>query len=176
MGSMTGRDPARVTEIVVEALRRTGQRGLLLSGWAGLGAAVRESAQGDVEVLVADELPHDLLFPRVRAVVHHGGAGTTGAGLRAGAPTVVIPHFGDQPLWGDRVHAIGAGPPPIARRDLTARRLAHAISATVHDRRIREGAAAVGRAIAGERGLAIAVDAITRLASGVTGGSGRPGR
>jgi UDP:flavonoid glycosyltransferase YjiC (YdhE family) len=176
MGSMTGRDPARVTEIVVEALRRTGQRGLLLSGWAGLGAAVRESAQGDVEVLVADELPHDLLFPRVRAVVHHGGAGTTGAGLRAGAPTVVIPHFGDQPLWGDRVHAIGAGPPPIARRHLTARRLAHAISATVHDRRIREGAAAVGRAIAGERGLAIAVDAITRLAPAVTGGPGRPGR
>jgi UDP:flavonoid glycosyltransferase YjiC (YdhE family) len=175
MGSMTGRDPARMTDVVVEALRRTGQRGLLLSGWAGLGAAVRESAQDDVEVLVADELPHDLLFPRMRAVVHHGGAGTTGAGLRAGVPNVVVPHFGDQPLWGDRVHAIGAGPPPIARCDLTARRLAHGISAAIHDRRIRERAAVVGRAVRAERGLQVAVDTIMSMPAQVTGRSERPG-
>lgn len=176
MGSMTGRDPARMTDVVIEALRRTGQRGLLLSGWAGLGAAVRRSVPDDVEVLVTDELPHDLLFPRMRAVVHHGGAGTTGAGLRAGVPNVVVPHFGDQPLWGDRVHAIGAGPPPIPRRELSARRLAHALSAAIHDRRIRDRAAAVGRAVRAERGLDVAVDAIMRMPAGLTGRWGRPGR
>lgn len=167
MGSMTGRDPAGMTGIVVEALRRTRQRGLLLSGWAGLGAGVRVAAPDDVEVLVTDELPHDLLFPRMGAVVHHGGAGTTGAGLRAGVPNVVVPHFGDQPLWGDRVHAIGAGPPAIARRDLTAQRLAHAISAAVHDRRIRRRATAVGRAIRAEQGLDAAVETIMRMSPGV---------
>ena len=100
MGSMTGRDPEQVTDIVVAALRRTRQRGLLLSGWAGLGWALRTSVPDDVDLFVTCEVPHDWLLPQVAASVHHGGAGTTAAGLRAGVPTVVVPHFGAG-YWGD---------------------------------------------------------------------------
>ncbi|HSK90715.1 MAG TPA: glycosyltransferase [Euzebyales bacterium] len=175
MGSMTGRDPAQVTRVAVEALRRTGQRGLLLAGWGGIGDAVREAAPGDVDLLVVDEIPHDLLMPRVRAAVHHGGAGTTGATLRAGVPTVVVPHFGDQSLWGDRVHALGAGPAPVPRRALTPRRLAHAVSAAVHDTRIRDQAARLGGVIRAEQGVARAVAAVTRMLDGVSAPAGRRG-
>lgn len=164
MGSMTGRDPGHITNIVVTALRRTAQRGLLLSGWAGLGTALRASMTQDLDLFVADEVPHDWLLPQVAAIVHHGGAGTTAAGLRAGVPTVVVPHFGDQPFWGDRVHALGAGPAPILRRELSVGRLAHAISAAVYDRRISARAATVGRAIRAEDGLRRAVTEIERVA------------
>jgi UDP:flavonoid glycosyltransferase YjiC (YdhE family) len=174
MGSMTGRDPAGLAGIAVEALRRTGQRGVLLSGWAELGATVRAAAPDDVDLLVVDELPHDWLFPRVIAAVHHGGAGTTAASLRAGTPTVVVPHFGDQPLWGDRVYALGAGPAPVPRRELTSRRLAHAISAAVHDTRIRDRAAEVGRAVRAERGVERAVERIMRIVQGDVRPTGPP--
>ncbi|MBZ0276030.1 MAG: glycosyltransferase, partial [Anaerolineae bacterium] len=97
-GSMTNRDPAQLTSILLEALRQSGQRGLLLTGWGGI-------SQRDLpdNVLMIDSAPHSWLFPRMAAVVHHGGAGTTAAGLRAGVPSLIIPHFGDQMFWGARV-------------------------------------------------------------------------
>jgi sterol 3beta-glucosyltransferase len=107
-GSMVGSDPARLTEAVLGALSRSGARGLLLSGWGGL-------AQADLpeSIFQVEHAPHGWLFPRVAAVVHHGGAGTTAAGLRAGRPTVIVPFFGDQPFWGRIVAARGVGPQPI---------------------------------------------------------------
>jgi sterol 3beta-glucosyltransferase len=91
---MTDRSPADLAGIVLGALRRTGRRGLLQAGWAGLA-----DAAGRDDVLVVDDVPHDWLFARMAAVVHHGGAGTTHTGLRAGIPNVVVPFFADQPLW-----------------------------------------------------------------------------
>jgi UDP:flavonoid glycosyltransferase YjiC (YdhE family) len=161
MGSMTSREPAALTAVVVDALRRTGHRGVLVTGWGGLG---RGGDLGD-DVLVSEGVPYDWLLPRAAAVVHHGGAGTTAAGLRAGVPTVVVPHFGDQPLWGDRVRALGAGPPPLPRADLTADRLVAALRAATGDPGIRTAAAAAGRAIRGERGVARAVEVITAIAT-----------
>src|SRR5690606_18098906 len=114
-GSMAGRSPQRLTSIVLDALTRSGQRGILATGWGGL----TEHALPEGVFAVA-EAPHDWLFPRMAAVVHHGGAGTTAAGLRAGRPTVVCPFFGDQPFWGRRVHALGAGPESIPQRRLSA--------------------------------------------------------
>jgi UDP:flavonoid glycosyltransferase YjiC (YdhE family) len=111
---MLGADPARLTATVVAAVRQVGQRCILLSGWGGLAAV------GGDDVLVVDEAPHDWLFPRVAAVVHHGGAGTTAAALRAGVPAVVVPFGVDQPFWGARVAALGTGPRPIPVRALTA--------------------------------------------------------
>jgi UDP:flavonoid glycosyltransferase YjiC (YdhE family) len=117
-----------------------------------------------------DGAPHGWLFPRVAAVVHHGGAGTTAAGLRAGRPTVVCPFAADQPFWGARVHALGAGPPPIPQRRLTADTLAAAIDAAVRDPRMRRTAAALGDAVRAERGVARAVASVT-----APGGCARPG-
>lgn len=161
MGSMTSREPAALTAVVVEALRRTGHRGVLVTGWGGLG---RGGDLGD-DVLVSEGVPYDWLLPRAAAVVHHGGAGTTAAGLRAGVPTVVVPHFGDQPLWGDRVRALGAGPPPLPRADLTADRLVAALRAATGDPGIRTAAAAADRAIRAERGVPRAVEVITGIAT-----------
>jgi sterol 3beta-glucosyltransferase len=103
-------------------------------------------------------VPHAWLFPRMAAVVHHGGAGTTGASLTAGKPTIVIPTASDQPFWGRRVHALGAGPAPIAVRALTPARLARAISAATSDAAIRTNAAELGKKIRSEDGIGAAVD------------------
>lgn len=121
-GSMVGRDPEQVTDTVRHALRRTGRRAVVATGWGGL----TPGAASDHLYVVAS-VPHDWLFPRMDVVVHHGGAGTTAAGLRAGTPTVICPFFGDQPFWGERVHQLGAGPEPIPQSELTGQRLARAI-------------------------------------------------
>ena len=156
-GSMTGNDPARLTDITLEALRLSGRRGVLLSGWAGL-------AEGDLSdsILRLDAVPHDWLFPRMAAVVHHGGIGTTHTGLRAGVPNVIVPFFGDQPFWGDRVHALGAGPRPVLQSDLTAEHLAEAIGAATSDGTMRARAAEVGRQIQAEDGVGEAVQIVNR--------------
>lgn|GEM_PF-176245 len=104
-GSMAGRNPQPVAETILAALARTGRRGLLLTGWGGLAATDN--------VFVLESAPHSWLFPRMAAVVHHGGAGTTAEGLRAGVPAVVVPFAFDQPFWGARLQALGVGPAPI---------------------------------------------------------------
>ena len=94
------------------------------------------------------------------ALVHHGGAGTTGAGLRAGKPTVTCPFFGDQPFWGRRVAALGVGPKPIPPRRLTAERLAQAIRSATTDEDMRTRAAEIGEKVRTEDGVARAVKII----------------
>jgi UDP:flavonoid glycosyltransferase YjiC (YdhE family) len=151
-GSMAFHDVARQTTIVLQALQLTGQRAIVATGWGGL-----KSEEAPASILVVDAVPHDWLFPRVAAVVHHGGAGTTGAGLRAGKPTVVCPFVGDQTFWGRRVAALGVGPQPIPQWRLTAERLAEAIQCAVTDEGIRQRAAALGATIRAENGLEYAV-------------------
>jgi sterol 3beta-glucosyltransferase len=109
------------------------------------------------------DIPHAWLFHRMAAVVHHGGAGTTGAGLAAGKPTIVVPTTSDQPFWGRRVHVLGAGPRPIPYRHLTSGRLAQAISLATSDPAMIAGAEDLGRRIRAEDGVRAAVDRITRL-------------
>jgi UDP:flavonoid glycosyltransferase YjiC (YdhE family) len=155
---MTGRDPEQLTRLTVEAVARAKQRAVVVSGWGGLGET---GALGD-HVLVLDEVPHDWLFPRVSAVVHHGGAGTTEAGLRAGKPTLVAAFFGDQPYWGSRVARVGAGPEPILRRNLTVERLSDAISRTLGEPSYRTRAEQVGAALRSEDGVANTVELIAR--------------
>jgi len=172
-GSMAGRRPEHTTRIVVDALERAKLRGVLASGWGGIAA-------GDLpeSVYLLDRVPHDGLFPRVAAVVHHGGAGTTAAGLRAGRPTVICPFFGDQPFWGRRVHESGAGPAPIPQKNLTAKRLAAALREATRDVEIRRSAAALGERIRRENGVANAVAYIERMAArpaAPNGGTGRAG-
>jgi sterol 3beta-glucosyltransferase len=106
------------------------------------------------------------------AVVHHGGAGTTAEGLRAGAPTVITPFVLDQPFWGARVRALGVGPAPIPQRQLTAERLAAAISAAVDDPAIRQRAAACGAAIRAEDGVGRAVNVVAHYFGAPKPGTG----
>ncbi|OGB96127.1 MAG: hypothetical protein A3G35_13280 [candidate division NC10 bacterium RIFCSPLOWO2_12_FULL_66_18] len=164
-GSMRGRDPAATTAIVVEALSRAGQRGVLLTGWGGLdqAAMARAVAAHGGAVLAVTTVPHDWLFPRMAAVFHHGGAGTTAAGLRAGVPSAALPFFGDQLYWGAMLARFGVGPRPILQKRLTASRLAEAITRAVTDPDMRARAAAMGKHIRAEDGVGTAVAVLHRL-------------
>ncbi len=153
-GSMNNVDPEEITTWLLEALRRSGQRGILLTGWGGIG-----SADLPDEVFKANDVPHDWLFARVRLAVHHGGAGTTAASLRAGLPTVVVPFFLDQAFWGWRVAKLGAGPEPVPRKKLTSDRLSAAILRAATDADMEKRARLLGEKIRAEDGVARAVEA-----------------
>jgi sterol 3beta-glucosyltransferase len=154
-GSMGSRKPAETADLVLAALARTGQRAILQSGWGGL-----MKTNLPEHVLMVDSISHSWLFPRVAAVVHHGGAGTTAAGLRAGVPSIVIPFFGDQLFWGQRVAKLGVGTAPIPRKKLTVELLAQAIHRAVTDPVMRQRAANLGAKIQVEDGIAHAVRTI----------------
>ena len=153
-GSMADRNPERMTAIALGALERSGQRGVLLTGWGGI-------SQYDLPdtVIKVESAPHSWLFPRMAAVVHHGGAGTTAAGLRAGKPSIIIPFFGDQPFWGQRVSMLGVGT-SLSRKSLSAETLGDAISRAVTDNAMRSAADRLGEAIRAENGVARAVEVI----------------
>jgi sterol 3beta-glucosyltransferase len=157
-GSMVDHEAEAVTEIVLGALANSGRRAILLGGWSRLGRGRLPDS-----ILRVDWAPHSWLFPRLAAVVHHGGAGTTAAGLRAGVPNVMVPYFADQPFWAARVRALGVGPEPIPRQKLTAERLAAAIETAVGDEEMRRRARELGRQIQAEDGVATAVPLIERL-------------
>ncbi len=166
-GSMATRDPQVTIPLVLEALRRTGRRGVLATGWSSLDrSAVPDDLRRAVEggqVFMLEACPHDWLFPRMAAVIHHGGAGTTAAGLRAGVPSILVPFAGDQPFWGERVAALGVGPEPIPRRKLTADRLAYAVRLAVEHEPMRRRAAALGERIRAEDGVGQAVRIINEV-------------
>ncbi|KAL2844170.1 hypothetical protein BJY01DRAFT_215226 [Aspergillus pseudoustus] len=122
-GSIVVDNPSRLTNIVFTAIRATGHRALVSRGWGNIGA---DQPAAD-DILMLDKVPHDWLFHRVSAVVHHGGAGTTAAGLIRGRPTVIVPFFGDQMFWGSIVARAGAGPEPVPYKQLTSEKLADAI-------------------------------------------------
>jgi len=157
-GSMSSRNPEQTADLIIQALERTNQRAILLSGWSGL-----QKENVPDSIFMIDSVPHSWLFPRVSAVIHHGGASTTAAGLRAGVPSVVIPFFGDQPFWGQRVADLGVGTKPIPRKRLTAERLADAIHEAVTDETIRQRAAELGKQIQAENGIESAAEIISQL-------------
>ncbi|MFF0473873.1 glycosyltransferase [Streptomyces sp. NPDC004284] len=146
-GSMAAGQGERLGELVAEAVERAGVRAVVQAGWAGLSV-------GGADVLAIGDVPHDWLFPRTAAVVHHAGAGTTAAGLRAGVPAVPVPVMYDQPFWAARLRELGVAPRAVPFRDLTAEALADAITACLSDPALRHRAAALGRAIAAEDGAA----------------------
>ncbi len=160
-GSMAGRDAQKKANAAVGALLKTGQRGIIATGWGGMSAEDLPDT-----ILKIEGAPHDWLFERVAAVVHHGGAGTTAAGLRAGKPTIICPFFGDQPFWGRRVADLGVGSQPIAQKKLNAYNLAEAIDLVVSNAQIRARAESLGEKIRAEDGIQRGVEFVT----GVMGG------
>lgn len=156
-GSLPVQEPQKMTEIIVKALEITGQRGIINKGWGGLGTL----AEPKDFVYLLDNCPHDWLFQQCKAVVHHGGAGTTAAGLKAACPTTIVPFFGDQPFWGDRVHARGLGPPPIPVDQFSLQKLVDAIKFMM-DSKVKEKAVELAKAMESEDGVTGAVRAFLR--------------
>lgn len=157
-GSMANRTPRKMSQLVIDALAKTGQRGILAAGWGGLDSTFLPDT-----ILALDSVPHTWLFPRMVAVVHHGGAGTTAAGLRAGVPSILIPHMGDQHFWAKRVEELGVGPHSLPMKRLTSERLADCINKAVNDQNIRLNAATLGEKIRQEDGIAQAIKFIERF-------------
>ncbi|CAI0559602.1 unnamed protein product [Linum tenue] len=147
-------EPEKMTQMIVKALELTGQRGIINKGWGGLG----NLAQPKDSIYLLDNCPHDWLFLRCKAVVHHGGAGTTAAGLKAACPTTIVPFFGDQPFWGDRVHARGVGPAPIPVDEFTTEKLVDAIKFML-DPNVKQQAVEIAKAMENEDGVTGAVKA-----------------
>ncbi|MFE2412167.1 glycosyltransferase [Kitasatospora sp. NPDC059408] len=158
LGSIPVRDPARLGATVVRALRAAGLRGVVQRGWGGL------EADGD-DMLTVDDLPHAVLFPQTAAVVHHGGAGTTAAALRAGVPAVPLPLQLDTGFWAARLAALGVAPRAVPLRGLTAPALTAALLRVTTDPSYRERARALGARIRAEDGTAPVVAAVDRLAN-----------
>ena len=151
-GSMSGSNPELFAKVVLDALVKSSRRGVIATGWGGISVmSVPEN------VFVLDSAPHSWLFPRMSAVVHHGGAGTTAEGLRAGVPAVIVPFTVDQPFWGNRVKALGAGTETIPVMGLTTNRLAEAIQRATSDQKLRRRAESIGRLIRSENGVGNAV-------------------
>jgi sterol 3beta-glucosyltransferase len=154
-GSSVGPDPAHLGAVVSNAVQVAGVRAVIASGWGGL-----RGVQSNSNTMAIESAPHGSLFPRVAAVVHHGGAGTTAAGLLAARPTVVCPFQGDQYFWGSAVHRAGAGPQPMPVKKLTPDRLALAIRAVRDDTGMQARAALLSERIAQENGAGRACEQI----------------
>lgn len=154
-GSMTSSDPVRLARIIVEGVRCAGVRAILATGWGAMGKIEIPDT-----IRVMEGAPHDALFKHVSAVVHHGGAGTTAAGLRAGLPTLICPLSVDQPFWGRRVHALGCGPKPQPLKRLRSGQFAQGLVALTQTHAYRVRARELASAIAKEDGVTRAADII----------------
>lgn len=155
-GSMLSGDQQRFTRLILEAVRRTGRRAIIATGWGAL-----ESAEAPPDVFFLKEAPHDWLFPRVALAVHHGGAGTTAAATRAGLPQVVVPFLADQFFWAWRLKRAGVNPVLLDRRTMTAQDLADAMSLAAQER-VRAAAARLGGLLQAEQGMENATLALER--------------
>ena len=137
-----------MTRLIFDAVKKSGQRALVSKGWGGFGG---DSLEVPENIYMLGNVPHDWLFKHVSCVVHHGGAGTTAAGIALGKPTVVVPFFGDQPFWGAMVAKAGAGPLPIPQKQLNSENLAGAIQEALNPTALLR-AQELGSRVRAERG------------------------
>ena len=163
-GSSSIDNPEQIANVFAETLRRLGQRGVLLGGWGGL-----KSADLPDNVFQTEEAPYDWLLPKTRGFIHHGGTGATHAALRAGIPSITVPSYGDQLLWGYLLYRSGASPEPIPRRKLSSARLTSAICRLLIDERMRAQAASLGEKVLAEDGVGEAVEILEGFFDPATG-------
>jgi UDP:flavonoid glycosyltransferase YjiC (YdhE family) len=161
-GSMTDPDPKRSTAMLLDAIDLAGVRAVISEGWAGLGGIALPG-----HVMVIGAVDHSTLFQRVRAIVHHGGAGTTTTAARAGRPQVLVPHILDQFHWAARVGRLGIGPPPLKRRHLTAQGLAYSLRAVCENEWLASNASELGVLLRAD--LSSRMDPIAALTRSMTG-------
>jgi UDP:flavonoid glycosyltransferase YjiC (YdhE family) len=158
-GSMMVRaeERTRLSQVIIKAIELSRQRAIMASGWGSINLDTKRD-----EIFLVDEVPHDWLFPQVAAAVYHGAAGTTAAALRAGIPSIVVPFFADQPIWGERLHLLGVAPKPIPRKELTAEALAQSIQQVTEDKAMLSKSARLGEVIRAEDGIARAIKVIEK--------------
>eukprot|EP01103_Thecamoeba_quadrilineata_P013733 TRINITY_DN3901_c0_g1_i1.p1 TRINITY_DN3901_c0_g1~~TRINITY_DN3901_c0_g1_i1.p1 ORF type:complete len:877 (-),score=158.58 TRINITY_DN3901_c0_g1_i1:51-2645(-) len=154
-GSVSVEDPDGLTKIIIEALSLTKQRAIIVKGWGGYDFDYPEN------ILSLDSVPHDWLFPKMAGVIHHGGAGTTAAAFRAGVPSLIVPFFGDQYFWGNKVYELGVGSWPIPIKSMTTPKLMAGIS-KLEDPGVKERAKNLCAHIRSQDGVKRAVDVIYR--------------
>ena len=154
-GSTLFRQGHDIGSIIVQAIAQTKQRAIFLSGWGGLPQKQLADA-----IFNSQSIPYDWLFPRVKAVIHHGGAGTAAAALRAGIPSITIPVFADHPFWARRLADLGLATAPIPRTRLTVARLVAAIETAIQNRVLHDNVARFKSIIRAEAGLGQAVEII----------------
>lgn len=161
-GSMPSSNPERDMEIIGGALKLSGQRGVVLSGWRNLDTVQKLPEN----MFITQGGPYNKLLPHMSAIVHHGGAGTTSMAFHAGIPSIIVPHVIDQFFWGERVYREGAGPEPIYIKELTAEKLAKAIRAAVENKAVREKAKQMGDKIRSEDAIGDTIRLIENLVGG----------
>jgi UDP:flavonoid glycosyltransferase YjiC (YdhE family) len=151
-GSSTASNPRTAAQVIFDAVQQANMRAVVAQGW-------RESSDIAIpkSIFVVKSVAHSWLFPQMAGVVHHGGAGTTAAGLRAGVPSFIVPHFAEQPFWGRRLYELGVGVKPVPRNRITAENLAAGIHQLVHDDALRQRAARFGATLRAENGVGNAV-------------------
>ena len=154
-GSMPVPHAESMGQLLADAARTTGRRLVVASGWGGPKGTAR---QGDC--LFVEDVPHALLFPRVAAVVHHGGSGTVATAARAGVPQIVLPYMSDQFMWRSQVVKLGLGPKAGLLRMLSARSLSQAIVECLGNERYKRRAEEIATAIRGTDGVELTVRAI----------------
>lgn len=157
-GSTVGGNFDRILHVVLESIAKTGQRALLSSGWRNL-----KGIKLSDNVMQIGNVPHEWLFKRMAAVSHHGGAGTTAAGVRAGVPNIIVPFGGDQPFWGNRLFELGIGTKPIWCKNLTVENYSRAITEAIGNHSMREKAARIGEQLRDEKGVDNAVEIIEKI-------------
>lgn len=152
-GSMKVAKPEDMVRTIREALRLAGLRGVLQAGWGDL-------SYNDTQMITIGDAPHDWLMPRMAAIVHHGGSGTTHSAASAGKPMLIVPFMADQPFWGRRIVQLGIGVPPLTQRQLTPERLAAALRTLTTDSGMRQRADEMGARLRAEDGLGTACEIV----------------
>lgn len=156
-GSMAGRSAKKVLPLFLEAASRSGQRAVLLVKREDV-----EELEMSENVFCIESVPHDWLFPRMAAVVHHGGAGTTGAAFRAGVPQIVLPFIADQHFWAQRIAELGVGTEPLKHKQLSVEQALQAVRTVTQDQAMRKRAVMLGEKVQQEHGVEEAVQAFGR--------------
>ncbi len=156
-GSTVGGNFDRILRIILESVKITGQRAILSAGWRDLNGIDLPH-----NIIQVGNVPHEWLFPQMLAVSHHGGAGTTAAGVRAGVPSIIVPFGGDQPYWGNRVYRMGIGTKPIWCKQLSVENYSKAIREVINNQQMKNRASEVGTMIRNENGVANAITLIEK--------------
>lgn len=158
-GSIVVPDPVAMTKSIVKGVEKAGVYAIIAKGWSARGedASKSEHIEMSDACYSVDKVPHSWLFPKIQAALHHGGAGTTGASLRAGLPTLIKPWFGDQYFWGLRVTKLGVG---LKLGSLRSDDIAAALKKATTDRIMIEKASRIGERISSESGVDTALNVI----------------
>ncbi|KAK3807676.1 MAG: hypothetical protein J3Q66DRAFT_356103 [Benniella sp.] len=165
-GSMVVPDPDEMTRTIIEAVTKSGVRAIISKGWSDRATSQKDSTGAGQKttqekivippsIYMIKSVPHDWLFPQLAGCVHHGGAGTAAAGLRAGIPTVIKPFFGDQYFWAQCLEEAGVG---VWCHDLTVRKLTSALVTITTDEKMIKKAQTIGEKIRQEDGVGVAID------------------